>query len=152
MSECVEFFVPGVPAPGGSKKAFVVNGRAVVKDDAKHNRGWRATVALAAREAMAGRPPLEGPLAMAFVFVQARPRGHFGTGRNAGTVRDSAPDFPATRPDALKLARSTEDALTGICYRDDAQTVALFVFKVYGDSPGCLVIARRLVAGEVARG
>ena len=41
-------------------------------------------------------------------------------GRNAGTLRDSAPAYPSGRPDSSKLLRATEDALTtaGI-YRDD---------------------------------
>jgi Holliday junction resolvase RusA-like endonuclease len=131
----IQFFVPGVPQPGGSKRAFVVAGRAVVTEDAKRNKPWRASVAMAGHEAHAG-PLLDGPLAVSFLFVLARPRGHF-TPR--GALRKSAPKHPAVKPDVLKLARSTEDALTGVLWRDDSRTVALVARKVYGDQAGCWI-------------
>jgi Holliday junction resolvase RusA-like endonuclease len=130
----IQFFVPGVPQPGGSKRAFVVNGRAVVTDDAKHNKSWRASVAAAGYEAHTGQL-LDGPLAVSFLFVLARPRGHFGK----KGLKPSAPAYPAVKPDVLKLARSTEDALTGILWRDDSRTVVLTARKVYGDQAGCWV-------------
>lgn len=43
-----KFFVAGVPAPGGSKKAFIVNGRANVTDDCKRNAPWRNSVSITA--------------------------------------------------------------------------------------------------------
>lgn len=136
----LEFFVPGTPQPGGSKRAFVnkKTGRAAIVDDAKGNKPWRDRVASFARDAYSG-PLLDGPLSVRFEFTVARPKGHYGTGRNARAVRSSAPAFPAVKPDALKLARSTEDALTGILWRDDALTVDLRVTKTYGDHPGVLV-------------
>ena len=130
----VQFFVPGVPAPGGSKRAFIVAGRAVVTDDAKHNKPWRASVAAAAYDAYHG-PILDQPLVVSFTFILVRPRGHYGK----RGVRPSAPKYPATKPDVLKLARSTEDALTGILWRDDSRTVALIARKVYGEQAGCWV-------------
>jgi len=132
----ISFFVAGIPAPGGSKKAFVgPTGKIVVLDDAKYNKPWRERVALAAREAYRGAP-LGGPLAVRMEFFVLRPKSHFNT---KGEVRRSAPKYPATRPDVLKLARSTEDALTGILWRDDAQTVDLCIDKCYCDSTGVLV-------------
>lgn len=146
----IEFFVPGIPAPGGSKKAFVVKGRAVVTEDSKRNKPWRDRVASVALESHAG-PPLEGPLALSLRFVLARPRGHFGTGRNAGKVRASAPPYPAVKPDTTKLLRAVEDALTGILWGDDAQIVAQAAAKGYGDRPGCHVQVYPLT-GERAAG
>lgn len=130
----ISFFVPGTPQPGGSKKAFVVPGtnRASVVEDAKRNKPWRASVALAASKAYRGEL-LTGPLFVSFAFQVSRPRGHFGTGKNSGKLRQSAPRHPAKKPDVLKLARSTEDALTGVIWKDDAQTVALSLSKMYTD-------------------
>lgn len=139
----IEFFVPGLPAPGGSKRAFVVAGKARLVDDCKRNGSWRATVAGIAMEAMRG-PLLDGPLVVSMAFVVLRPRGHFGTGRNGGKVRPTAPPHPTVKPDVLKLARSTEDALTGVLWRDDCLTVDLRLSKRYGDVPGVRVMVQQL--------
>ncbi len=136
----VSFFCPGVAAPGGSKAAFrSQTGRIVVKDDCKRNKSWRQTVALFAFQAMKGRLPLADPLKVVVSFVMPRPDGHFGTGRNAGSVKASAPAHPTVRPDATKLWRAAEDALTGVVWRDDSQIVEQTVCKSYGDQPGVTV-------------
>ena len=142
IPRAVTFFVPGVPQPGGSKNGFPVrmkSGRTRVNivDDAKRNAPWRAVVALAARYHF--ETPLAGPLVVSFVFAMPRPKSHFGTGRNASTLKASAPSMHTGKPDALKLARSTEDALTGIAWLDDCQTVDLRIRKVYAERPGCWV-------------
>lgn len=134
----VIFFAPGIPAPGGSKRAFVVGGRAIVTEDCKRSKPWRERVACAARDAYAG-PPLNGPLRVEFAFVVPRPKGHFGTGKNARAVRPSAPAYPAVKPDTTKLVRSTEDALKSILWDDDSQIVQQVATKTYGDRPGVTV-------------
>lgn len=134
----ISLFIAGIPQPGGSKRAFVVKGRAVVTDDCKRNKDWRSLVSHTAKLEYAGLP-LAVPLAVTMRFTMPRPKSHYRTGKHAGELRPDAPTYHAKKPDALKLARSTEDALTGIIWRDDCQTVALQVSKVYGDRPGCHV-------------
>jgi crossover junction endodeoxyribonuclease RusA len=109
--------------------------RPVVRDDNPDTKPWRATVAAAALEAMHGHPPLAGPLELHAVFVFARPATHWGTGRNAGTLKASAPAYCWTRPDLDKLLRAIGDAMTGIVYRDDARVVIVRAEKHYGDGP-----------------
>lgn len=135
----VEFFVPGIPQPGGSKKAYFVKalGRAVITDTNPKVKDWRATVAQCASEV--AKELLDGPLCVRFDFVLPRSKGHFGSGKNSGSVKASAPQFPTGRPDATKLVRSTEDALKGILWRDDSQIVTQAATKRYGDKPGCLI-------------
>jgi Holliday junction resolvase RusA-like endonuclease len=123
----VSFTVFGVAQPAGSKKAFVVKGRAVITDDAKRSRPWKTQVAQEAGLAMADRPLLDGPLLLELTFWVPRPKGHFG----AKGVRPSAPRHPTVRPDVLKLARAVEDALTGVVYRDDAQICCETLQKAY---------------------
>ncbi len=134
----IEFFVPGIPQPGGSKRAFVnkKTGRAIITEDNPKSRPWRAVVVDRATAAMRGRAPLTGPVWMSVIFYVLRPRGHYGTGRNQGTVKRSAPKAPMVRPDYLKLTRSTEDALKGICWKDDSQVVEAHLYKRYGERPG----------------
>ncbi len=133
----VQFYVPGVPAPGGSKSAFrLLNGRIVVTDSCKRNKPWREAVALAGRMAMNGRAPLAGELQVGATFGLRRPKSHFGTGKNVDVLKASAPLWPRERPDVLKLMRAAEDALTGVVWKDDAQIVIENIRKVYTEEPG----------------
>lgn len=140
---CVSFTAYGLPQPAGSKRAFTHRhtGRVMVVDAAKGSRGWKQEVAAAARAAMTtqavdggGLLP-DGPLALHVQFFLPRPKGHIG----ARGLRPSAPDYPTTRPDATKLLRAVEDALTGIIWRDDAQVVVQTVSKHYGEPARCEV-------------
>ncbi len=145
----VEFAVLGRPQPAGSKKAFAhaSTGQIVVVDDAKGSRPWKQEVAGAALTALGDewvRPPFVGPIGIYVTFVLARPKSHFGTGRNARRLRPSAPDWPAVKPDATKLVRAVEDALTSVLWRDDAQIVTQYVQKVYGSPERCEVWVRAL--------
>lgn len=143
MIEPFSFFVPGIPAPGGSKK-FVgfgkTTGRAIVIDaGGERTKNWRSTVAQMSIGAMIDKPRCAGPLRVSLTFYVPRPKGHF---RKNGTLHPRAPEFPQTKPDVLKLARSTEDAMTGLVYTDDAQTVTLLAMKRYADEHtpcGCRV-------------
>lgn len=112
----VRLRVIGDPAPQGSKRAFVAGDRAVMKESsAPKLRSWRQDVAAVAAEHLAtGGAQLTGPLRLQATFIFARPASHFGTGRNAGVVKASAPTWvtETNRGDVDKLLRSTFDALT----------------------------------------
>lgn len=136
----IRFFVPGLPAPGGSKKQMLshTTGRVITLEDCDRTKGWRERVASVAMQEMVGRKPFRGALHVRMVFHMPRPRGHLGTGRNQGRPKPSAPNYPTTKPDTTKLLRSTEDALKGIVWIDDCQVVEQHVIKVYG-SPGVAI-------------
>lgn len=143
----IAFTVYGIAQPAGSKRAFAhkSTGRIVVVDDAKGSRAWKTDVAKAAR-AHAPAALLETPLKLEVLFVMPRPKSHHGTGRNAGVVKASAPQWPTVKPDATKLLRAVEDALTGIVWRDDAQVVVQTACKVYGDPARCEITVRPIAA------
>jgi Holliday junction resolvase RusA-like endonuclease len=131
------FKVVGHAQPAGSKR-HIGGGRVI---DANPNAGdWKRDVARVAAEAMiAARLDGElwdGPVGMSLLFSRARPKGHYGTGRNAGVLKPSAPPYPTTKPDSLKLTRGVEDALTGVVWRDDAQVVEQTVMKRWGTPEG----------------
>jgi len=127
----IRFTVIGKPQTAGSKRAFVRGGRPIVVDDNPKQVNWQGMVAQMARQAYDGEL-LDGPLLVQMLFFFPRPKGHFGTGRNAGVLKATAPKQHTTKPDVLKLARATEDALTGVVYRDDAQIVCETLSKHYG--------------------
>src|SRR4051794_25363456 len=116
MRPLVELTAIGKPQPAGSKRAVPMGERWGVIDDNPKSKDWKQIVARAAAEQTQLMELLTGPLEVHFVFYVQRPRGHFGTGRNVAKLKDSAPSFPATRPDVLKLARGVEDALTGVVW------------------------------------
>lgn len=119
----VSITVYGDAAPQGSKR-HVGNGRMI--ESSKKVAPWRQDVkfaALAAAGELPGWAPLDGPLAVSMTFTFPRRKGHFGTGRNAARLKPSAPLRPDRYPDLSKLARSTEDALTGVVWADDARVV-----------------------------
>lgn len=136
MNEII-FYAEGVPAPQGSK-THVGGGRLI--ESSRQVGPWREIVRQAALEAMAGRPPIDGPVYLVELFALPRPKSHYGTGRNAGQVKRGAPALPPTRPDLDKLARAVGDALTGVCYRDDAQVVNLCAAKHYVTPSGTLSV------------
>jgi crossover junction endodeoxyribonuclease RusA len=127
-----ELVVPGTPEPGGSKR-HVGNGR-IVDANPKVNQ-WRQLVGYHALHQRNNRPLLEGPLQLTVRFYLARPKNHYGTGRNIAKIRPSAPAYPTTRPDTTKLIRAVEDAMTGVLYHDDAQIVRQSAIRLYGDPP-----------------
>ena len=144
----LSFFIPGEVSAQGSKKHV---GRGVLVDMNKNLQPWRDSIAWAAQEAgrvallkLLGRdidhtdwPLYTGPVQVALSAAYTRPKSHYGTGKNATVLKDSAPSWKTSAPDSDKVARAALDALTasGI-WRDDAQVVELHVLKFYSDKPG----------------
>ncbi len=142
----VTFWVPGTPRPGGSKRAFLhrKTGKLIVTEDCARSKDWRTAVSWAAVEAMRGKPPLDGPLSLHHEFFMPRPKGHYGSGKKCYTLRASAAWYPDKKPDYGKLARSTDDALTGIVWRDDSQIVEAAILKRYGPRTGARIVVERM--------
>src|SRR5690606_2131445 len=90
--------------------------------------------------AIPARPlaPLDGPLVADMVFTMPRPKGHYGTGRNAGVLKPRYVDaLPDRVPDPSKPARSTEAALPDASvWADDARVVSYGrLIKLYAGDP-----------------
>jgi Holliday junction resolvase RusA-like endonuclease len=131
----LEFTALGEPAPAGSKRAFVVNGRARMVESSKKVRPWWQAVAGAAQDALPeGWEPYTGPVLVEIVFHLKRPAYHFGTGRNARVLKPNAPTFVDKKPDTDKLERTVLDALKAVgVYLDDAQVARLTADKRYAN-------------------
>lgn len=133
------FFVPGIPAPQGSKR-HVGGGRMV--ESSKRLPGWRSDVAWRATQAMSGQQAIPRGVAVRvdLRFNFTRPRGHYGTGRNADRLKPTAPQHHTVKPDVDKLERAILDALTGVVWHDDSQVVCVTKWKVYDDrQPGASI-------------
>lgn len=124
----ITFTVIGRPQQRGSKTAvprrgggFVtVGGMPVLKDANKHSKAWMDSVKLAAHQAYSGEL-LTGPILLTVEFYFRRPQSHYGSGRNFGQLKSSAPEHHLQTPDLDKLVRCLGDALTGVVWRDDRQ-------------------------------
>jgi Holliday junction resolvase RusA-like endonuclease len=93
---------------------------------------------------------LQGPVRMSAVFRFKRPVNHY---RRDGTLKPlnealssatskESPLYHCVQPDWSKLQRSTEDALTGLLYQDDARIVGGSCEKrwcVGDERPGALI-------------
>jgi Holliday junction resolvase RusA-like endonuclease len=133
--------VYGVPGPQGSKR-HVGNGRMI--EMSKKVKPWRQDVKHAAIDAAAQIPgwlPLDGPLAVSMVFtVRDRPAGKPAWWPAGARWSKTLMWRPASTPDLSKLCRATEDALTGVAWKDDARVVEYRRLAKYyvGDPAGGL--------------
>jgi Holliday junction resolvase RusA-like endonuclease len=132
----IEFFCAGIPSTKGSARGWVVPGkgggrpRAIITNDAGPKaKAWAAVVTHEAFAAMAGRPPLDGPLRAYVEFYLPRPKAH----STKKGLRPNRPMHSASKPDGDKLARCALDALTGVVFRDDAQLADIRIVKRYAD-------------------
>lgn len=140
----VIFFAGGIPAPKGSLRHFRPKGCDfdVTVNDNKRTKSWQDTVATAAREVWGGAAPVNTAVRISCLFRFPRPAGHFGSGRNAGLVKPSAPSLHTVKPDLDKLCRAVGDALKGVVYVDDSRVCGGVNMKRYvlpGEHPGVVV-------------
>ena len=134
----IEFTALGKPRTKGSTTSFVSKHGKVVTHDAAGIPGltWEqgvASAALAARAIAGERMITAAPIAVSAIFYVPRGVTHYGTGRNAGALKPSAPRHPARKPDVDKYLRRILDAMTGVIYADDGQVVQVVAAKRFGD-------------------
>jgi crossover junction endodeoxyribonuclease RusA len=128
--------VRGLPAPQGSKRHV---GRGIMIESSTAVGPWREAVRAETQRVLNGHGPIAGPVALVVTFSLPRPAGHYGTGRNAGKPKLSAPRWPAGRPDLDKLLRAVLDGLTmGGAWKDDAQVIWIVAEKRYAP-PRCRI-------------
>lgn len=117
------FTVLGDPKPQGSKRAFVVKGKAVLTESAGAPlRTWRQDIVAAAQENLNGDGPFEGAVYVTLRFHLRRPK-------------KPKHRLPIVRPDVDKLGRACADALqtAGVVW-DDSQIVSLILDKLYAEN------------------
>lgn len=107
-------FIPGRPAPQGSKRHL---GNGIMVESSKAVKPWRVDVAWAVRAHFP--TPLDGAVRLELEFVMPRPK--------SAPKRSTPPAIK--RPDVDKLARAVLDAITGVVVADDSQVVELVASK-----------------------
>jgi Holliday junction resolvase RusA-like endonuclease len=155
--ESLTFTVIGEPKPGGSKtaqpvykagKPLMKNGRPVIstRPDNPGTKPWMNSVAETAVHEWGPREHcmIDGPVFLKLDFYFSRPDSHYGTGRNAGKLKPSAPLWPARGGyDTDKLVRAVKDALEGIVYTVDRRVVKVDAERKYGAPARCTIKVSR---------
>jgi crossover junction endodeoxyribonuclease RusA len=137
----LDVWVPGVPEPQGSLKAFVIGGKARLTSTNKRLKSWRSDVCDAVAAVIGPRPQaFLGPMVVHCHFWFARPASQSG---KKGLL-PSAPREKITRPDIDKLLRGACDALTiaGV-WADDSQVVTIVGHKKFageGETVGARIL------------
>lgn len=125
MDDCIGIYVTGCPVPKQSYRA--VNGGGGYTEE--RVKAWQGKVGWAAKEAMAGRDLLAGPLAVEIWFY--RPT--------------------RARADADNLSKAVLDSLNGVVWVDDQQVLDLHLHKRYDkQAPRCLIQIRAFFDGGEA--
>jgi len=134
--------IEGIPIAQGS---LVSNGqgRGLRHSNEPKLKPWRYTVVQAINSNRPKNWDPSLPLSITATFRFSRPAAHFGTGRNANTLRDSAPIHHHVKPDLDKLTRAIGDAIeaSGLV-RGDQQITAWNIAKRYtvnDETPGVLL-------------
>ena len=127
MATNYKFFVPGIARTAGSHSSY--QGRIV--HARPETKMWMDKIGWYFLQKY-GRPCLiTGAVVLELMFTLSRPKGHYGTGRNAGKLKPSAPEHPTTQPDMDKMLRAVQDGLTHIAWQDDSQVVFAKIGKRY---------------------
>lgn len=127
----ITIFVPGRPAPQGSKR-YLGNGVSV--ESSKAVAPWRADIRSTLLEHLHDEEPMRGPVTVRLSFVMPRP---------ANTPKTAPTPYAIKRPDVDKLVRAVLDAIgsAGV-WQDDSQVVELFARKRLAEvdeKPGCAI-------------
>jgi Holliday junction resolvase RusA-like endonuclease len=120
---------------------IVIKGIPVAQARPKFYRRGNYVGAYSSQETIAGRwlllasqqiaDKLTGPLDVTCKFYFPRPKSHFGTGRNSGKLKPSAPLTHCKKPDIDNLVKFAFDCLNGVAWGDDAQIIKMVAYKQY---------------------
>jgi crossover junction endodeoxyribonuclease RusA len=147
QARIVTIDVRGLPHPQGSMRTHALPNGAVAVRYPPAVWAWRHQVQAAMVAAAVG-DQITAAVEVRLGFDLARPADHFGTGRNAGTLKASAPSWPvnAKSGDIDKLARAILDAATDAgLWHDDCQVASLVAAKRYGPLPGVKITITELL-------
>ena len=144
-SDPVRIVVPGIP------KALARNRHRIVrkKDGSQFVANYmpadsahaQSSIRAFASIAMAGNPPLDGPVDLRVVAYMPVPAS-WSRKKQAAALVDQI--RPSGRPDFDNLVKNVSDALNKIVWRDDTLVTEASIWKRYSDRPRLLIEVRLL--------
>lgn len=128
--------IPGVPVAKGRprfrNRRTKAGAEFVQTYSPEKTRSYDAVVRTLAELAMAGRPPLTGPLQVNFVAFLPIPRSW---SKKRATSALEGRVLPTYRPDLDNMIKNVFDGSNGILFADDAQITDVVMSKRYSDRP-----------------
>ena len=87
--------------------------------------------------------PIDGPLKIDIEFCFARPKNHYGSGKNSKILKPGCGLWHIARPDTDNLIKFVCDSLNGVFFKDDSQLCEIRAVKKYSEKPRTIVIIER---------
>jgi Holliday junction resolvase RusA-like endonuclease len=136
----IEIVLLGKPVAKGRPRFNKETGAAYTPEK---TRTYEQMLRLAAEDAMAGRPPLEGPLRLEMRVVAPIPPSWSKRKQDAARAGDL---LPTGKPDWDNFGKVV-DAGNLVLWVDDGQIVDGRVRKSYGDKPGMFITVEPVPTG-----
>ena len=129
---CVDGDPKGQPRPRAFARKFGKKWSARMYDLGTAEN-WKNIVAAEVKKHHIGDPILRGvAVTLDLVFLMRRPKAHFRTGRNTGTMKTTAPLAHTVKPDLDNLEKAILDCLKDAgFFHDDSQVSAKVGEKRY---------------------
>ncbi len=124
----IKITIPGTPI-AKKRPRFARRGNFVTTYNDQQTEEGKALLAI--RQQINGHKPFQDAVFVRAKFIFQRPRSHYGTGRNEGILKLSAPKFHIKKPDHDNCEKFIYDILNGEVWRDDSQVVSAIVEKEY---------------------
>ena len=137
--------VLGKARPQGRPRARNAGKFVQIYEDKKDRKAKQTLVAVV--QDKAPETLLDCPLQVDLVFYLPRPKGHYGTGKNAGNIKDRFKNICHTsKPDIDNLHKLVMDAMTDVFWRDDSLVCVGTTIKKYSDRPRTEIFIKKLEA------
>jgi len=130
--------ISGTPKAQPRPRAFARGGRASVYNP-KTADEWKGQIKKRLQQYQGMN--LDGNFHVKLNFFFARPKSHFGTGKNCKALKTTSPAQHTQKPDLDNLAKSVLDAITDLqIWKDDSQVTELTLAKEWADviKPGMI--------------
>jgi len=139
----INLTVLGEPKAQARHRHFQMKGVAHVQtyDPSKGKKGTFASIL----QESAPETPMEGSIWLDLIFYMPRPKGHYGSGKNANVLKASAPEWHTGKPDIDNLVKFVQDSLNKIYWRDDSIICQVSAKKLYSEKPRTEITIKSLL-------
>ena len=143
----MKIIIPGNPI-AKKRPRFARRGKFVKTYNAQETEEGKALQII-----MAQTPPdpVDLPVAVKFIFFMKRPKGHYGTGRNAGSLKANAPTIHIKKNDLDNMVKFYSDILNGFAWKDDCQIFKIDALKIYDKKPRTEIYIEAIEGGHITK-
>ncbi|MDE2441809.1 MAG: RusA family crossover junction endodeoxyribonuclease [Betaproteobacteria bacterium] len=140
QQETVAFVVPGTPV-GKGRPRFARQGAFVRTFTPEKTASYENLVKVKAEQAMAGRPMIEGAVAVS-IWLWVTPPASWSQKKQRQALNHEI--LPTSKPDVDNVIKGIFDAMNEIVWKDDKQAVDVSIRKRYSETARASVEVRAL--------